>query len=100
MPSWVNLVVTAQVSIMASSGFWAYIQSRSAKSTATQRMIKGLGYDRIVSLSMQYIERGSITKDEYENLHDYLYVPYREMGGDGMAEKLMREVGRLPIHSN
>ena len=85
---------------MASSGFWAYIQSRSAKSTATQRMIKGLGYDRIVSLSMQYIERGSITKDEYENLHDYLYVPYREMGGDGMAEKLMREVGRLPIHSN
>lgn len=63
-------------------------------------MIKGLGYDRIVSLSMQYIERGSITKDEYENLHDYLYVPYREMGGDGMAEKLMREVGMLPIHSN
>ena len=97
MPAWVNMQVTALVSIAASSGFWAYIQSRTAKSTATQRMIKGLGYDRIVSLSMEYIKRGSITKDEYENLHDYLYVPYREMGGDGMAEKLMKEVGHLPI---
>lgn len=60
-------------------------------------MIKGLGYDRIMSLCLRYIEQGYISKDEYENLHDYLYVPYREMGGDGVAEKLMKEVGRLPI---
>ncbi len=63
-------------------------------------MLIGLAHDRIVYLGMQYIEREWITQDEYENLHDYLYVPYKKMGGNGSAKRIMDEIDRLPIHKN
>ena len=43
------------------------------------------------------IQRGWITKDEFENLNDYLYRPYEELGGNGTAEKIMQEVRKLPL---
>ena len=46
---------------------------------------------------MHYVDRGFITQDEYENLHDYLYVPYEKMGGNGSAKRVMAEVEKLPI---
>lgn len=42
--------------------------------------------------------RGYITIDEYEDLQKYLYSPYLTFGGNGMAEKVMKEVQELPIH--
>ena len=57
----------------------------------------GLGHDRIIHLGQEYLERGSLSKSEYENLHDYLYVPYKNLGGNGVAEKIMNEVNKLPI---
>lgn len=68
------------------------------KDTAQSRMLKGLGHDRIMYLGESYIGRGYITADEYENLHDYLYSPYKELGGNGTAEKIMNEVNKLPVH--
>lgn len=49
---------------------------------------------------MVYIERGSITQDEFENLYEYLYKPYVEMGGNGSAKRIMEEVQRLPIRKS
>ena len=60
-------------------------------------MLLGLGHDRIVYLGGQFIARGSITQDEYENQHDYLYKPYLALGGNGTAKKIMAEVERLPL---
>lgn len=61
-------------------------------------MLVGLAHDRIVHLGMVYVDRGYITQDEYENLNDYLYVPYEKMGGNGSAKRVMEEVRRLPMH--
>lgn len=91
------MVVTIVTSVLASSGFWAFLQKHFDKNNATKRLLIGIGHDRIMYLGMQYIERGSITADEYENLHDYLYLPYKENGGNGSAERIMEEVKRLPI---
>lgn len=63
-------------------------------------MLMGLGHDRIVYLGGQYVERGYITQDEYENLHDYLYKPYIALGGNGTAKKVMAEVEKLPLHKS
>ena len=52
-------------------------------------MLIGLAHDRIIYLGMSYIERGWITNDEYENLHDYLYKPYEQMGGNGAAKRII-----------
>lgn len=60
-------------------------------------MLIGLGHDRIMYLGMKYIERKYITQSEYENLYKYLYEPYKKMGGNGSAERVMEEVKRLEI---
>lgn len=43
------------------------------------------------------MQQGYVTKDDYENLHDYLFVPYKKLGGNGIAEKIMKEVDKLPL---
>lgn len=95
-----ELAITVLVSVLASSGFWAYIQSRRDKKDAKTQLILGLAHDRILSLGTTYVKRGWITTDEYENLHDYLYVPYHKSGGNGTASKVMEEVKRLPTKPN
>lgn len=92
-----TLIITVVASVLASSGFWAYIQNRKGKTDNKTKLLLGLGHDRIMSLGMSYLERGYITKDEYENLHDYLYIPYKANGGNGSAERIMKAVERLPI---
>ena len=95
---WLQFAITIFSSVLASSGLWAYIMKKHEAKDAKSQMLVGLGHDRIVYLGMSYIERGSITQDEYENLHDYLYIPYKALGGNGSAEKVMHEVEKLEIH--
>lgn len=96
-----TLILSIVGSIFASTGFWAFVtylvQRKDTRDSAEAQMLKGLGHDRICYLGEAYISRGKITKDEYENLHDYLYIPYKKLGGNGTAEKIMQEVERLPL---
>jgi hypothetical protein len=100
------MLVTVLCSVIASSGFWAYVQKRNETKDVKAEMLVGLGHDRIVYLGLHYLERKDengdsyITRDEYENLHDYLYVPYKKLGGDGSAERVMNDVMKLPIRSS
>lgn len=98
--TWYEIAITIIASFMASSGFWAYIQHRSEKKSAKTRMILGLGHDRIISLCQHYIERGWITFSEYENLNKYLFKPYEDMGGNGVAKRLMAIVSNLPMRAD
>lgn len=101
MVSAMTLIGTVVAAIFASTGFWAYItyltQTKDTKDSAESQMLKGLGHDRICCLGESYIKRGYITKDEYENLHDYLYLPYKKLGGNGTAEKIVKDVSNLPL---
>lgn len=100
MESWMQMALTVVCAVIASSGFWAYIQKRSEKKDVKTQMLVGLAHDRILFLGMSYIDRGSITRDEYENLYEYLYRPYEKMGGNGSAKRVMQEVNKLPIHNS
>ena len=60
-------------------------------------MLMGLAHDRILFLGRSYVSRGYVTQAEYENLDKYLYQPYRRLGGNGTAERIMKEVERLPL---
>lgn len=104
METYIQFIGGLLCAFIASSGFWGYLLHRSEKRAAQQNensvereMLRGLAHDRILELGMFYIHRGWITKDEYENLHDYLYVPYRKLKGNGSAEKVMKEVDKLPL---
>lgn len=100
MAEWLKMALTVAASVLASSGFWAYLQHKSESKDVRSQMLIGLAHDRITHLGLNYIERGWITKDEYENLHDYLYVPYHKMGGNGSAERIMKEVANLPLRNS
>lgn len=92
-----EIIISVILAAITSSGFWALLSNLLSKKSARTQMLIGLGHDRIVYLGMKYIKRGYITQDEYENLHDYLWVPYERAGGNGSAKRVMDEVNRLPI---
>lgn len=97
MEEWKVALITAVASVLASTGFWTYLQKRMDKKSLSNKMLLGLGHDRIMELGMKYIDRGYVTNDEYENLYEYLYVPYKAMGGNGTAERMMQAVKRLEV---
>lgn len=97
MDATTQILATSIASVLASSGFWAFIQRKDSTKRATARLLMGLAYDKITTLGLSYIERGHITKDEFEELRRYLYEPYKELGGNGVADRIMAEVGNLPL---
>lgn len=92
-----EFIVVILTSVLASSGFWIYVQKRQDTKDQTKKLLIGLAHDRIVHLAAKYVERGSITHDEYENLCVFLYTPYIELGGNGAAKRLMEAVDQLPL---
>lgn len=92
-------LIAAISGVIASSGLWAFVQKKSDTHTAHTRLLMGLAYDKIVTIGMAYIQRGWVSKDEYEEYLKYLVEPYKEMGGNGVAERIAREVGGLPFRT-
>lgn len=97
--NWAQVITSVLIALISSTGLWSYITNYRNKHDAKTKLLVGLAHDRIVYLGMKYIERGYITRDEYENLNDYLYVPYADAGGNGSAKRVMEEVKRLPLHN-
>lgn len=97
MTFWIQMMATVVCSVLASSGLWTYVSKRSDKNDAKTELLIGIAHDRIIFLGMSYVHRGYITQEEYENLHEYLYEPYKKAGGNGSAERVMREVDKLPM---
>lgn len=107
MSNFAQTLVTILLALIGSAGFWGYLDARRArrekkndKKNANTRLLVGMAHDRIIFLGMKYVERGFITRDEYENLNDYLYEPYAAAGGNGSAKRVMEEVRKLPLHNN
>lgn len=96
-----EMIISIIVAMFASTGFWAFLtylmQRRDMRNSAESQMLKGLAHDRICYLGEKYIKQGYVTSDQFQNLHDYLYEPYKRLGGNGTAEKIMEEVRDLPL---
>lgn len=94
--------ITIVISVIASTGFWQFLinwyNHKHTKMDATARMLLGIANKIICESCQEYISRGYITKEEYEDLKKYLCDPYFELGGDGTVARLFKEVdGRIPI---
>lgn len=87
MEAWLQTIITVIGTVIASSGFWAYMQSRDKKKSAERQILLGLSHDAIIQQCDKYMKRGYIYDDEYKDLIDYLYTPYSELGGNGSAER-------------
>lgn len=97
MYAWVRLAIFAIVSVLGSGGIVAYLQSRGTRNNATSRLLMGMAYNYITNQGINYIDRGWISKDELEELNKYYFRPYTDLGGNGVAERVMSEVKKLPL---
>ena len=95
-----EMIVTIVVTVLASSGFWAFISAmlvnRIKKKSSSSKALLALLHDRLYYLLENHIAHGSVKPDEHENIM-YLYEPYVEMGGNGTCERLIVEFNKLPI---
>lgn len=108
-------------SVLASGGFWAFAQTVYTKwsnrdektreivrdeikdiKTATDTIpsistaVMGTKHKELIEDCKLYLDRGYITPEELADLHEYTYDPYKNLGGNGTGEKMMREVEALP----
>lgn len=97
MGNLVEIIITIVCSVIASSGFWTFISKRRDNNNAEVKMLLGLGHIKIIEICERYIERGYIRQNEYDSLYNYLYLPYKDLGGNGTAERMLNEVKKLPI---
>ncbi len=99
MDLWVQQIIAVLLTVLASNGFWAWLQARRDKRDGNRQLMRGIAHDLIIKEGEKAIEAGWITSDEYENLNDYLYKPYKALGGNGSAERVMEQVKRLPVRN-
>lgn len=96
-----STIASIVIAVFASTGFWSLLQAMYArfttKKSAEQKLLLGIAFKDIVELCRQHLEDGYITHEEYKELHHYLYEPYKEMGGNGTVDKLMKEIDKLPM---
>ena len=87
-------------SLVASGGLWTYLQNRDIRKGASTQLLLGMAHTRIVTMGSQFIERGYITNYEYDDFMKYLCKPYSKFGGNGLADRVIAEVKKLPIKSS
>ena len=96
-----DVLVALIVAVFASTGFWSFLQvwisNKTKSKTSEQKLILGLAFIQIIAKCEFYLQRGWIDTEEYKELNQYLFEPYQQMGGDGTAQRLIKEVEKLPI---
>lgn len=93
-----QMFVTAMAAFMAASGgFWVYLRHRVAEKDAHTILLLSLSHYRIVDLGMEHINKGYVSKEEYDDLLRHFYEPYLSLGGNGSVERIMKLVQRLPL---
>lgn len=91
-----QIILTIITALLASSGLWAFLGKKLERNNSERELLVGIGHIELVFFGMQYIERGWITRDEYETMQG-LYEPYVKLGGNGSGTKIMKELEKLPI---
>ena len=95
-----TIISAVLVGALSSSGMWAYFTAKDKKKNATTRLIMGIASVKISEKGLDYITRGAITRDEYDDFRKYLFEPYKELGGNGTAERIMGLVSNLPFRTD
>lgn len=58
--------------------------------------VRGIEHTEIIDKGEHYIDRGYITPSEFSEIDVNLYRPYKALGGNGSAEKMMDKLKELP----
>ena len=97
-------IVTIVVAILTSGAFSAIINAilaarreKRQEETGVSAGVRMLLYDRIKHLGKAYIQRGSVTSDELEDMIARHKIYHDDLAGNGFLDTLMDSVRSLPI---
>lgn len=88
-------ILTATSTALVGYLVWLAQKTYTNKS-ASARAIKALLRAEIRERHHHYMERGSITSHELDEFNE-MFGTYKELGGNGTAEKMHSDVNSLPI---
>lgn len=78
------------------SGVFTLLLARQKKGNGIEAGVRILLYDQIKYRGNHFIERGYVTRDEYEDLIKMHEVYHTALDGNGYLDNLMLEVNGLP----
>lgn len=91
-----NPAVTA---LLGGSGIWAWAKTKADHNNNVGKLLLSVSRNQIITLGREYIERGYIKTDEYEQFEEE-YKIYSALGGNGLARRIFKQVDELPIMPN
>ena len=85
--------------ILSGPGIWAWAKTRTARNNSEDRLLLQVAKNQLVSQGRDYLKRGYITMDEYEE-YEAEYQVYSALGGNGLARRIFEQVDDLPMTPN
>lgn len=91
-----NPAVTA---LLGGSGIWAWATTKTERNDTEDRLLLAVARSQLIEQGREYLKRGYITMDEYEEYEDH-YKMYSNLGGNGLARRIFEQVDDLPMMPN
>lgn len=85
--------------LLGSSGIWLWIKTKTDHNNSEDRLLLIVARSQLIEQGRQYLKRGYITMDEYEEYEDQ-YKLYSDLGGNGLVRRVFKQVDELPIMPN
>lgn len=93
---WLEIVFGALISVL-SAGYMR-IKSKLKRQNDVETALIALLHDRIYQACKDCINQGRCNVEDKRNI-EYLYKPYKQLGGNGTAETLYNQCQALPLKS-
>lgn len=106
MDTAIIVAIIAAVSSSGVSSLLIYLLQRrdkrkeqeTDKEKAKTQILVALARECIVERCQYHLKEG-ITYEEWDDLNEHLYKPYKALGGNGTAERMMKDVFSLEFKS-
>lgn len=85
--------------VLSSPGILAWAKTRKGCNTSAEELLLHVSKNQLVSQGREYLKRGYITMDEYEE-YEAEYKMYSALGGNGLARRIFEQVDNLPMMPN
>lgn len=91
-----NPIITT---VLSCPGIWAWAKTRTQHNNDAGKLLLQVSKNQLVTQGREYLNRGYITMDEYEE-YESEYAVYSALGGNGLARRIFKQVDDLPMMPN
>lgn len=88
-----DIVLPVILAVIASGGFWAFLEKVRGSKRAEHELLMGMARNMMMDQATKYLNRGDwITRVEYDNLVKYMYTPYAKAHGNHGMDKVIADI--------